>query len=529
MTKKDTLLVALIIFFGFLLRLSGIGFGLPSKNRALTTYNPDEALTFYTLEAMNPAKFDFNPRRAFLWGGFSVYLTGVTLKIAQVLGIVNPSSRQYLIENLKEADKLYIVARMIPVILGTASILIIFLIVKNIFGPLEGFLSAALLAITPAHIVNSFYVRPDVMMLFFALSGILFAYKRYYFLSGFLIGLAAATKLNAAVFAVIPLLLFLFDKSFSKKASVPVFILSCFAGFFVGCPYSIIDFKGFTTFLLQNVTLAKGSMSPGQYILFGPGIISYLTYYLPYSAGIPLLFAGIAGFIPSFFASKNDRLFAFSFIVIYLFASATSNQVVWYTIPVLPFLIIFASRLISIIASMERLKILSCTIFTIVFCYTAVYSIATLSLYTRKNTREEAADWIEKNIKAGSKIAIARSYFWTPPVLRQYNPPYKLIMGGDIQSTPDVYIPGLLPAAKKAEYVVLSEFEYRDYVHPKLRSHFPLQANVFDYVMNGKNFQEIASFDKEASFLGIKFKKNYPPGDWLLPSPKIIVYRKVKK
>jgi hypothetical protein len=519
----------LITVAGFLFRISGIGFGLPSKNRALTTYNPDEALTFYTLEQMNPSKLDFNPRRAFLWGGFSVYLTGAVLKTAQLLKIVHPQSRQFLIDNLKEADNLYITARLIPIILGTASIVLLFLMVKKVFGENEGILAAGLLAIMPAHIVNSFYVRPDVIMLFFALLGILTAYGGKYIWSGVFIGIAAATKLNAAVFAVLPLLIILSEKTFKKT---PVFIAACFIGFFIGCPYSIIDFKGFYTYISQNITLAKGSMNPGQLALTGPGIKSYLTFFLPYATGTPLLVAGLAGFIVCIFYSAKDRILAVSGLIIYLAASATSNQVVWYTIPVLPFIAIFAARLATISIKLSGngsvYKTAMYTIFILIFAYTTIYSVATISLYVQKNTREDASDWIEKNIPAGSKIAIARSYFWTPPVLRQYNPPYKLIMGGDIQSTPDVYIFGLRNAAKKAEYVVLSEFECRDYVYPKLRDYFPKQAEIFGEITESNNFIKVAEFDREAQFLGIKFRKNYPPGDWLLPNPNIIVYKKSK-
>jgi hypothetical protein len=161
--------------------------------------------------------------------------------------------------------------------------------------------------------------------------------------------------------------------------------------------------------------------------------------------------------------------------------------------------------------------------------YTLIYSIANLNLYIEKNVREEASEWIEKNIPKGSIIAIPKSYFWTPAVLRQYNPPYKLLIGVD---NPNLgYSDGIIGLKKylnETEYIVLSEFEFREFVHPKIKQNFPEQARVLDEILNSKKFIKVAEFDKEAKFLWFKFKKNYPPGDWLIPNPKILIFKKLE-
>jgi len=224
-----------------------------------------------------------------------------------------------------------------------------------------------------------------------------------------------------------------------------------------------------------------------------------------------------------------------------LVISSTKNQMVCYTFPVIPFFIIFAARIIaksaeisqvapkSFLGSLCKFGALCGIIF--IFGYATIYSLANLNLYRRKNIREETSVWIEKNIPKGSKVTIARSYFWTPGILRQYNPPYKLLMGGDpVHSSVGEAVLGLEKILPETEYIILTEFEYRNFIHPKLEKYSPEQTKILKEIMSSDKFKKIAEFDKQASAniggLWFTFKKNYPPSDWLIPNPKIIVFKK---
>ena len=560
--KKTSIILILILVLSFFLRLSGINFGLPSKNLALTTYNPDEPLSFYPMEKWDPKKLYFHPGRALLWGGFHLYVLATLVKTGQIIGIVKLGPREFLINNLKEVDKLYIIGRLLMIISGVLSVFLIYLICKKSFDEKTGLIAGFIFAILPAHIVNSFYVRPDALMIFFALVSVWYSLKiietgkfKFYVLSSFFVGLATATKLSGAVYGIFPLTAhFLSKKSeqysegltplekggwggFLRLFSIP-FI--CLIGFIIGCPYSVIDFnsssESFLHYLKINFSLSRGTMNPGQEILFGTGWKSYFTYYLPYGIGLPLLITGVAGAIltsyrilkNNLYTKKFDILFFISGIIIFYVISSTRNQVIWYTLPVLPFFAIFSARLFRILLENFN-KIFATVILIIVSGYTLIYSIANLNLYIEKNVREEASEWIEKNIPKGSIIAIPKSYFWTPAVLRQYNPPYKLLIGVD---DPNLgYSDGIIGLKKylnETEYIVLSEFEFREFVHPKIKQNFPEQARVLDEILNSKKFIKVAEFDKEAKFLWFKFKKNYPPGDWLIPNPKILIFKKLE-
>jgi len=554
-----------IFILAFLLRISGIGFGLPSKNLAVTTYNPDEALTFQVMEKWNPKKLDFHPRRVFLWGGFHLYVIAPILKISQIIGYLKIGSKEFYMKNLYEADKLYIIGRIIMILFSSLSVLIIYLICKNSYNSLSGLLSCLLLAILPVHVINSFYLRPDIIMLFFGLVSIYFSIKiieknetKYYILSCIFIGIATATKLSGAVYGIVPICAhFVSSKEWKEKLNdyrLYVIPLICLISFFICTPYALIDFnkttESFWSYFKMNFGLTKETMYPASIIIFGTGYKSYLRYFLPIGIGNILFYTGIAGlflmllnviirkFLPKIRSKllitepiksiKSDIIFICSGIIIFFVISYPKNQVIWYIIPLVPFILIYIVRFFDLLMKINFIPIYV-KLISIVFIIVggSIYSFAYLNLYYSKNVREIASEWIEKNIPHNKTISIARSWFWTPSILRQYNPPYRLLMGGDFYTTVDDSVIGLDKILKLSDYVVLTEYEYRNYIHPKIKSFYPEQSKIIDKIFYSKDYIKVAEFKRDAKFLWFTFKKKYPPQDWLIPNPDIIIFQKI--
>jgi glycosyltransferase involved in cell wall biosynthesis len=537
----------LILTLGLFLRVSIINFGLPSKNLALTTYNPDEAITFYSIEKWQPKKFYFHPTDGFFWGGFHLYPSALSLGVAKILDYVKFGNREFYINNLKEADKLYITVRLLMILCATLSIFIVFLILKSAYSVVSALLGAFLLSILPMHVFNSIYVRPDIMMMFFGLLAIYFSLKvletnetKYYILSCLAVGFSAGTKLNGAVFGVLPIVAyFLSEKKNKKNYWLFLIPIICLAGLILSSPYILLDFNrtqySFLRYLKNISGFTKSAGDIGQLVLLKYGPLSYIKHYLKYGCGTAVVVFAILGVVlmlVNVFKNRNkyDIFFLVSGLIVFFVVSfTTKNQVVWYTMPVIPFVLIFVSRGMEIIYK-ARNK-LSKTIFVLLTiflsCYTLIYTLSYWRLYREKNVREEASEWIEKNIPKGARVAIARSYFWTPPVLRQYNPPYKILMGADpVKSSVQEGVLGLKNLLDETEYVVLTEYEFRWALHPKLQKYFPEHKKILDEIFYSGKFIKLAEFDKEAKFLVFKFKKNYPPIDWLIPNPRIIIFKK---
>lgn len=104
------------------------------------------------------------------------------------------------------------VSRIIQTLLGTASLFVVFLIGRRLFGPWVGLGAAFLLAVAPWHMRQSGVFKPDVMLVLTAvltLYAILGARHREslqgYAIAGAMVGATAAAKWNGAALAL-PLL-----------------------------------------------------------------------------------------------------------------------------------------------------------------------------------------------------------------------------------------------------------------------------------------------------------------------------------
>lgn len=104
------------------------------------------------------------------------------------------------------------VARLIQTLLGTASLFVVFLIGRRLFGPWVGLGAAFLLAVAPWHMRQSGVFKPDVMLVLTAvltLYAILSARRseslQAYAIAGAMVGATAAAKWNGAALAL-PLL-----------------------------------------------------------------------------------------------------------------------------------------------------------------------------------------------------------------------------------------------------------------------------------------------------------------------------------
>lgn len=532
MKNSQKIILVIILSFGFVLRVLPIKWGLPSRNLALSTYHPDEQISFHSLEQMNPKKLDFYPRQALDWGSFYIYFLGTTLKISEIFGLVKVANRAYYIQHLHETDRLYIIGRLISIFSGTLSIGILFMIIKNAFNDTTlALLGSGILGIVPIHLINSFYVRPDIFMVFFGLCAVYFSLKiiefgktRYYIFAAIFAGISTASKYIGGIFIFLPIIAHIIHyKNIFPVKNIFRLFLGFILTFIIACPYSLHPvFISHLAYLINQARIGN--------IMEQAGWIRYLTVFLPYGLGWLLFISALLGTVLLIFKNKTQKelFILLSGIIIYIMISLPKWQMTLHTLPIIPFLSIYTGYFLITLIRWKKpiLSIAGKLIVISVLFYTTVYSLSYLNLFLGKNVREEASDWIEKNIPKTATVGIARSWFWTPPILRQYYPPYKLLMGGDVDSFLERAVLGLKEIAKHADYIVLTEFEYRQYLHPKLKKYFPQQAKILEEIFSGKNFIKIAEFDKEAKFLLFRFKKNYPPNDWLIPNPRIIVFKK---
>ncbi|MCJ7752408.1 MAG: glycosyltransferase family 39 protein, partial [Armatimonadetes bacterium] len=192
--------LAFILGLALTLRLAGIHWGLPNQLHYFS-YHPDEI--FLLLPSFGFAQGDWNPL-FFNYGTLYIYLVGLP---AVVLGLVpDPASFPAGLRSL------YLEGRIITALLGSATVLLLYLALRRESHWLA-LIAAAFLATCPLHVVTSHYATVDVPATFFLTLAFLFALRgakradaRAALPVGLAVGLAAATKYNAGLF-LLPALL----------------------------------------------------------------------------------------------------------------------------------------------------------------------------------------------------------------------------------------------------------------------------------------------------------------------------------
>ena len=258
-----TFLVLAVVLFSFLLRYLHTKIGLPYL------YNWDEPQTASTaLKIMKTG--DFNPH-FFNYGSMMIYSNFVVDVLHYLSLMGHPSTAESYLTNMNEikinADtgwnwtishpSFYHWNRVLTALLGAGTVLVTYLIGKHVFNKWIGLVAAIFLAVLPFHISQSAWITTDAPVAFFILTVVLFSllfikYKKlpYFILSLVFVGISIATKYNAALSILMPVLA-LTIVYFQSKESVKTYmwVLIPFIPiivFFIIMPYAILDL---TTFL----------------------------------------------------------------------------------------------------------------------------------------------------------------------------------------------------------------------------------------------------------------------------------------
>jgi 4-amino-4-deoxy-L-arabinose transferase-like glycosyltransferase len=199
--RSATLCAAAIIAGGLALRLAGIDSSLPF------IYDPDEpdfvnrAFRMWETGNLDPGWFGHPGSTtiyAFLlaFSGYAALWEGTSASLAAAFRA--------------EPSAFFLMARLVIVGFGTATLWMTWLLARRLAGNAGGLLAAALLAAAPLHVQFSRIARPDLQMGFLSLASLWFALSiatagrwRDYVAAGFLLGLAVATKYPSLVFAVV--------------------------------------------------------------------------------------------------------------------------------------------------------------------------------------------------------------------------------------------------------------------------------------------------------------------------------------
>lgn len=245
--KSARVLLLLVCLLAFALRLWGITFGLPGIDHGDESEVVNHALRF--------GCGDLNPHR-FQYGSLVQYLLFIIYGFYYLAGAVfgrHDSVHQFAVKFVSDPSMFYLMARVVSVCFGTATVWITYMIGRRIKGEDTGLVSALLLAICYQHVIHSHYATVDAAVAFFFAwavyrSLVLIVDRRItmYLYAGFIAGLAVGTKFNG-VMAVVAFAAVHF--SIASGAILPRIIsrswmlgvAAAVGGHFIACPYFYLD------------------------------------------------------------------------------------------------------------------------------------------------------------------------------------------------------------------------------------------------------------------------------------------------
>lgn len=400
---------------------------------------------------------DLNPH-FFLYPSFHVYLMSFLIFLAQT---IYPA-----IEN----SSLLLIGRSASVLFGCATVIVIYLIGKELFNKKVGLIAALFISLNSLHIYLSQLMKTDAAVIFWVLLAFLFAVKimrrglwRDYLYCGIISGIATATKYN--FFPLIPAIIahILYSLPTKEKYLITLkdrkIILLLFSSvviFIITSPYVILDLKTFYQYIFEEYNRGQfGSsyqISSENWLHWRYFYQLFLTY--PRMIGLPLMIFSISGIIFLGIKDRKKTIMMLSYpISFFIFSSSvvkTSFEHEHSTI--IPFFCLFGSIFINELLA-NKIKIIKVLGYSSLFL-AIIFSILSVSRSgCNFMNYHNAEEWVKNNIQRQSKI----TFFL--PMIYPYQTKFNIVApsGSQARLTREFLI------KQEPDYIVISRRNFPKY------------------------------------------------------------------
>lgn len=524
MTDRTTLaLLSAALVLGLALRLLGMGWGVPRAPHFRNWFQ-DERFTLGVVLRMDPSRLDLDPRY-YINPGLHYYSLLKAIGGASAIGLDlklpvaddDPFKPSALSADTYRA--LFIVGRGLSVLLGAATLLLLFLIGRRLYDDRAGLWAALLGAIAWPLVYESHFLVVDGPAVFWLLLGFLALLRldaapagRWRWLAPALIGLAVGAKyLNALL--VFPLVFVLWRAGRrGSAAALARTVVVALAGFLVANPYALLSLPRFLSGDAQGFGGVFGARGLLYYNNFPPSLVTP-----PWSTASAL---GVAGAIALVLAlavlmvrrGRADRLLLSFVLPCYLLLFLRASPMMRHFLPLVPFLCL------TLAGALGRRDVLGLKVGPAgsVLLGAAALGMLALSVsgvarMVRPDTREQAAAWLEAN--AGRELILLPTWFpfrYTPAV-------------DSLNVVAANYSPVALADLKPA-YVMLVEPEYRvwDRRDPQAGQKVVFRAAV----ERDPAYRLTRRFSEPFKLFGVDLAPRFPAEDWNFTSPEILLYRR---
>jgi 4-amino-4-deoxy-L-arabinose transferase-like glycosyltransferase len=376
------------------LRLWGITFGLPA------IYRPDENIVVG--RAMGVLTGTFDPQFA-NWPHLYFYVSAASLELLRpAFSLLGPAAP-------------YLGLRLLAALLGTATVVLVYVVGRRAYGQTAGLIGALGLAVAFLHVRDSHFATLDIPLTLACIATLYFAVRlaqsgalRPALLAGVCAGLAAGVKYNGALtlagIAASVLTRFGGDSArrFIPLAArlVGIGLLSLLV-FALTSPFLMIDFPLFRHSLGYIFAHLAAATLPEV------GWVQLVRLSLWNGLDPPLFCLSLAGVMYAMQRRTPADWILLSFLLAFYGLMGFGHTVfVRYADPLLPVLVTLGGRAL---AEFTRVFVRQHLVLVIglgvVLLPPLTHDVTFDSLITKTDTRSLAFDWLEANVPAGARIA----------------------------------------------------------------------------------------------------------------------------
>lgn len=429
--RKQYLLLWSIVGLGLILRLWNINWGLPELY--------EEAIPLrYSLKLWTIGTRGID-QQFFVYPALTYYIQfliqGCYYLGGHLVGVF-PTVESFLKAYEANPSTLAILARLTTILFDLGTIVIVYQMLKAIGERRAGLVAAFLLSVNFLHIKESHLINVDVPATFFvSLSIFMFlrvlrrGHLKSYLLSGAAIGMAAASKYNAAVLIIVLILVHLLRATSLSRAiksiwSLPLLASLALSGavFFLVNPLILTHLDDFRR-RFMGLEAMVGSVNLGM----NPNTSSasyYLFDCLPSNLGVVLSVAALISVGYLLFKKRREYyLLLCAFAVYFVTTVSWGARAERYILPLIPIVVSIAaiglSKLYEKLSDLTRHKTLRhlktggnspaigmIFLLGLIVLEPSIDMLAFERSYSLPDTRTITKQWILEHVQKGSAIAV---------------------------------------------------------------------------------------------------------------------------
>lgn len=425
--KKIALIGGAIFVFSVLIRLWGLGWGLPTPDRTFSLH-PDESTILAYSTQVSPGSGDFTPG-FYNYGTLYLSLLSISNTLVDSYGLgENPE--------LWQVHRAYhLGGRWISVLSAAGTALIVFLFLHKRINLLGSILGSLAMAVAPAFLMHSRFQTVDVLATFLLTVSLLKAsqlvdereeppnFMRLSIWAGVFAGLSAGTKYTgilALIGVVVSLIVLVKSQRIQVKQMVILGLFSVGAAilsFLIATPGAILESQAF----LRDFAFELRHTSEGHGLVFvgtNSGYLYHIATLIEGYGGL-LLVMSVCGLAWSVKDKQNWLWGAAAFaLVTYLLIGQSEVKFARYTFPMIPALALGFGFLVGRcheIKSRLSMGVVAAAIFALGGLRGGMVGAARVSAaMATTDPRDEVGALIKKEATESTVLGLARDpWFWS--------------------------------------------------------------------------------------------------------------------